>query len=157
MSRVRSAISTRALTCRKRPHRVAICYFRLRRQAGGRIVGQQFAHHTLRRPVDYERATSVTLRALPQTPHCRGPPLGKKSPSGLDPPRAGSYECLDGIPEKTDSLKSAELHPKSLLPKRPKSRILATQFEPLKSVVEVAPLRRKWVAPYCRKLTHGLS
>ncbi len=36
---------------------------------------------------------------------------------------------------------------KTMLPKRSKSSILTTQFEPLKSLVKVAPLRRKWVAP----------
>ncbi|MGZ8317440.1 MAG: hypothetical protein ACXW3B_20080, partial [Telluria sp.] len=50
------------------------------------------------------------------------------------------------------------LHPrqfasKTMLPKGLKSRILATQFEPVKTVVEVAPLRRKSVVSYCRKLT----
>jgi lambda repressor-like predicted transcriptional regulator len=42
--------------------------------------------------------------------------------------------------------KKFHLHRKTMLLKRPKSSILATQFEPVKSVVKVAPLRRKSVA-----------
>lgn len=86
---------------------------------------------------------SPTLLALGRCPRPRtavGSHWEKTFPAAPEPGGGA-------IPAKIQPPKTRQKLPNAVLQNASNSSILATQFEPLKPVVKVAPLRRKWVVP----------